>query len=49
MLDMPNEYIEEAPERYGANGYVTLAIDGESLTETVHAPDGTVLLEQPLA
>jgi hypothetical protein len=27
-LDMPNEFIREDPDRYGANGYATLTIDG---------------------
>lgn len=31
------------PDRYGPNGYVTLVIDGEILTELVHAPGNQVL------
>ena len=49
VLDMPNRYIETDPDRYGANGYLTLEMDGTSLVERVHAPEGDVLLEQALA
>lgn len=49
VLDMPNKYIESDPDRYGANGYLTLEMDGPSVVERVHAPEGDVLLEQALA
>jgi hypothetical protein len=49
VLDMPNPYVENDPDRYGANGYVTLEIDDASLRERVHAPDGAVLLDHELA
>jgi hypothetical protein len=49
VLDMPNEYIPSAPDRYGANGYVTLEMEGPALVERVHAPDGDILLEEALA
>ena len=40
VLDTPNEFIPSDPDRYGPNGDVTLAIDGDALTEVVHAPGG---------
>jgi hypothetical protein len=49
VLDMPNEHVTSDPERYGANGYLTLEMDGRSLVERVHSPQGNVLLEQTLA
>lgn len=49
VLDRPNPYVEGEADRYGANGYVTLELDGEGLRERIHAPDGDVLLDQALA
>jgi hypothetical protein len=48
VLDGINQYIEEAPEDYGPNGYMTLEFDGADLFEIVHAADGTRLWAQPL-
>jgi len=48
VLDMPNPYIESDPDRYGANGYATLELDGAAVRERVHAPDGKVLLDWEL-
>jgi hypothetical protein len=48
ILDAANEFIGEAPQDYGPNGYVTLEFDGPSLTEIVHMPDGTVVWKQPI-
>ena len=43
ILDARNDYITGEEEKYGANGYVTLELDGGRAHETIHAPDGTVL------
>jgi calcineurin-like phosphoesterase family protein len=43
LLDGPNPYVPEHEDRYGPNGYLTLELDGASLNEIVHAPDGSVL------
>jgi Calcineurin-like phosphoesterase len=48
LLDIPNRYIPEHAERYGANGYLTLELSGSSLHEVVRAPDGAVLREGSL-
>jgi Calcineurin-like phosphoesterase len=48
VLDDPNPFVPEKPERYGAQGFASLALDGPSLTERVHRPDGTVIYEQQL-
>lgn len=49
LLDGPNQYVEGHADEYGPNGYMTLEIDGQSLSEFVHAPDGSVLRENQLA
>jgi hypothetical protein len=48
ILDGPNPYVKDDPQKYGPNGYMTLKFDGEHLTEIVHAPDGTELYNQQL-
>jgi len=48
ILDGVNEYIDESPQDYGPNGYMTLEFEGPQLFEIVHAPDGTKLWEQPI-
>jgi hypothetical protein len=48
LLDGANPYVPEHGDRYGPNGYLTLEIDGTSLKEIVHAPDGAVLREASL-
>ena len=48
ILDAPNPYIKGEEEKYGANGFVTLELDGPRAHEVVMAPDGTVLLESDL-
>jgi hypothetical protein len=48
ILDAPNQYIQGEEEKYGANGFVTLELDGSRAHEVVRAPDGTVLLENDL-
>lgn len=45
ILDGPNPYVEGHEEKYGAQGYMTLDFDGATLRETVHTPDGEVILE----
>jgi hypothetical protein len=49
VLDGPNPYLPGHEDRYGTHGYMTLEIDGQSLNEIVHAPDGTRLLEEQVA
>lgn len=44
VLDGPNPYIDGHSEKYGPHGFVSLRIDGPVIRETVHAPDGTLLL-----
>ncbi|HEX6243754.1 MAG TPA: trypsin-like peptidase domain-containing protein [Polyangiales bacterium] len=50
LLDEPNPYIPTParPERYGAQGYASLSLDGPRLTERLHRPDGTIIHEQVL-
>jgi hypothetical protein len=48
ILDAPNPYIKGEEEKYGANGFVTLELDGPRAHEVVLAPDGTILLEHDL-
>lgn len=48
ILDGDNPFIEEGPEDYGPNGYMTLEFDGADLTEIVHLPDGTPIWKKPL-
>jgi hypothetical protein len=43
------EGVPDAPERYGPNGFMTLALEADRLRERVHAPDGTVLYEAVLS
>lgn len=47
VLDGQNPYIEDGPEDYGPNGYMTLEFDGPDLFEIVHLPDGTEVWNQP--
>lgn len=51
VLGDPNPYVAPAedPERYGAQGYVTLELDGPRLHELFCRPDGTIILQQELA
>lgn len=44
VLDGPNQYVKENPARYGPNGYVALHFEGSVIHETVHAPDGALLM-----
>jgi 3',5'-cyclic AMP phosphodiesterase CpdA len=48
VLDGPNPYVEGHVVEYGPNGYMTVEFAGPDANERVHAPDGTILLEQPL-
>jgi calcineurin-like phosphoesterase family protein len=48
ILDARNEYIQGEEEKYGANGFVTLELDGPRALEVIRAPDGAVLLENEL-
>jgi hypothetical protein len=49
LLDGVNPHIQDHPDRYGPNGFVTLEFDGPELFESVHDADGTVLWNQPVA
>ena len=49
VLDGPNPYIPEHSEHYGPNGYVALHFHGPSIHETVHAPDGALLLKKKIS
>jgi hypothetical protein len=49
ILDAPNPFIPGEAERYGANGYAVIEIDGPRFVEEVRTPDGQVLLRQQLA
>lgn len=48
ILDGVNDYIEDGPQDYGPNGYMTLEFDGADLFEIVHMPDGTEVWNQPV-
>jgi predicted phosphodiesterase len=48
VLDGPNPFIPESPERYGPNGWVTLELDGPNATEVYYNAEGEVLLRQSL-
>jgi hypothetical protein len=41
-----NPYVPGHEKEYGPNGYMTLHVDGDTLTEVVRAPDGSKLLER---
>jgi hypothetical protein len=47
-LDGPNRYIPGEEARYSPNGFLSLDLDGPSIHETVHAPDGTPLFVNTL-
>lgn len=49
VLDGTNPYVVGEEARFGPNGHVTLELDGATLIETFHAPDGQVLYHQELA
>jgi calcineurin-like phosphoesterase family protein len=48
ILDGDNPFIEDGPQDYGPNGYMTLEFDGPNLKETVHLPDGTEVWKKPV-
>ena len=48
VLDGPNPYVKENPAGYGANGYVGLHFQGGVIHETVHAPDGSLLMAKDI-
>ena len=49
ILEGPNPYVPGHTDEYGPNGYVTLELDGEHLTEIVQMPDGSVAYTKQLA
>jgi hypothetical protein len=49
ILEGPNPYVLDAPQKYGPHGWASLVLDGPSLLERIHAADGTVLHEKVLA
>jgi hypothetical protein len=48
VLDGPNPYIPEHAEKYGPHGYLALHFDGPVIHESVHAPNGALLLKKQL-
>lgn len=48
LLDGPNPYVEEKPDRYGPNGYAVLELNGSSLEEIYCDADGRELLRRKL-
>jgi hypothetical protein len=48
VLDGSNPYVQTHGNKYAPNGYVSLALDGPMIHETVHAADGASLLGQTL-
>ena len=50
QLDDPNPDVAPAdPKKYGAQGFASLELDGPSLVERLHRPDGSVIYEKKLA
>jgi hypothetical protein len=49
VLDGPNPYLGGEAHKYGVQGYMTLAFDGDQLHERVHTPDGGMVYDQRLA
>jgi Calcineurin-like phosphoesterase len=48
ILDGPNPYITEKPNKYLPHGYASLKIDGDRLCETIHLPNGDVLFSNEI-
>lgn len=48
MLDGPNPHVPGKEGKYGPHGYMTLELDGPTLTERVHDTEGKVLLEHEI-
>lgn len=48
VLDGPNPYVRDEPERYAPNGYVALHLDGDRVHEVAHAPNGAVILTREI-
>jgi hypothetical protein len=49
VLDGPNPYIADDPNKYGPHGYLTLEVENGSIIEHVHDPNGNVLYDNLLA
>ena len=49
VLDGPNPYITGKEDKFVPHGYVTLELDGATLTERFHLADGTAIHEQEIA
>jgi hypothetical protein len=49
VLDGPNEYVKGEEKKYGPHGYLSLQFDGPHLNEMIHAADGSVIYDRPLA
>jgi len=43
VLDGPNPFIEDGPDRYSPHGYVTLEFDGAQCLEVYKDPNGKLL------
>lgn len=48
VLDGPNPYIYGHSEEYSPNGYLALHFEGPVIHETIHAPDGSLLLKKDI-
>ena len=49
ILDGPNPYIPEKPNKYLPHGYATLQFDGDRLLEVIHLADGRVLYSSEIS
>ena len=49
ILDGRNPYIKGEEDRFGPHGYMTLELNGATLTERVHLPDGTEIYKGQIA
>jgi hypothetical protein len=47
-LDGPNPLIRNEEKKFGPHGYVTLELDGPTLIERVHLPDGTEIFKNEI-
>jgi len=47
-LDGPNRYVVGHADKYSPHGYVSLHFDGPVIRESVHSPDGSLLLRHDI-
>lgn len=48
ILEGPNPFVTDAPQKYGPHGFASLILDGPRLLERIHAANGAVLHEKEL-